>query len=228
MTVKDLLHLGRRRWYIFALGLVCAVTGSLILKAEPWTYVARTEFVMISPANSAGVVIPEDTRTSLISFADVVTRKFNDEEPTHTLSSPSATLFGNGIRKGSSVKLLNSGTQWQSSFAGPVISVQVVGSTEAQVQNELDSIASRIARITKDVQDGRGINAKTYITSEVDPTRIVISAFGPTRTSRTKGTLLLIACALGISMLVARALDTWDLRRMRRQAKLPADLQIRA
>lgn len=227
MTVHDLMRLVIRRWYIFVLGLACAITGSIALKSEPWTYVANTEFVMNSPVSSLDFEAPEDTRNTLISFADVVSRKFNAEEFTQPLSSPSATLFGNGLRKGTSVKLLNSGTQWQSSYSGPVISVQVIDSTDAAVQQELDDIAVKIKRITKNVQDELGVANNSQISAETDPTRTVISAFGPTKTSRIKGVVLLICLSLGISMLIARGLDSWVSRKTCRQSTATGELSAR-
>ena len=215
MTVKDMIGLAVRRWYVFALALTLAAVGSLTANSSSLVFVAGTEFVMAAPGASADFDAPGETRETLVAFADVVVRQLNADDPTQHLSSPSSTLFGNGIRHGVSARLSDSGTQWKSAFTSPVISVQVVDSSERGVQQQLDQISARILRITHDIQQASGARPSSFIQASTDPTRIVVSSFGPTRTSKIKSYAVLTAVSLCISMLVAVGMDQREIRRRR-------------
>lgn len=228
MTVNDFFRLAVRRWYIFLIGIACAMTAVVTLNAEPWVYIAHTEFVMVPPKNSGSFHPPEDTEQTLIAFADVVARRFNDEEPTRHLSSPSSTLVGNGFRDGTSVRLANYGTQWQSSFGAPIISVQVAGSSPAEAREMLDQVAARISAVTADIQGKSGAQAASYITAETDPSRITTSEFGPSMTSKLKAGALLVGIALCLSMLVARGVESWLSHQERKRFAADEPLGLKA
>lgn len=214
MTVLDLIGLISRRWYVFVIALVCALAGVLALTTSQRMFVTQTEFVMTAPGTSLGFAPPEDTTATLVDFADIVARQYNAEKPTNVLTSPSATLFGNGLRAGTSVTLANSGSQWSSAFGSPVISVQIVESSGQKVQEQLDDIATRINRITKEVQIKSGAKPESFIVASSDPTRIVIGSFGPTRTSKLKGEAIIMFVAMCLATFIAAGLDR---RRPRKQ-----------
>lgn len=227
MTVNEFFLLAVRRWYIFLIGIACAMASVLALNAESWVYIAHTEIAMVAPKNSGNFQAPEDTEQTLIAFADVVARRFNDQDPTRHLSSPSSTLVGNGFRDGTSVRLANSGTQWQSQFGAPIISVQVAGSSPEEAREMIDRITARITAVTAEIQDQSGAQAVSYITAETDPSRITTSEFGPTWTSKIKAGALLVGVALCLSMLVARGVESWlsSQERKRLAAVEPLDLK---
>lgn len=215
MTVKDMIGLALRRWYVFAVAVACASLSIVALNSSNLVFVAQTEFVMVAPGASADFDAPGETRETLVAFADVVVRQLNADDPTEHLSSPSSSMFGNGIRHGVSARLSDSGTQWKSAFQSPVISVQVVDSSDRGVQQQLDAISTRIVRITHDIQQSSGAKPSSFIHAATDPTRIVISSFGPTRTSKIKAYAVLTAVSLCISMIIAVGMDQRVSRRQR-------------
>lgn len=207
MTISGLLRLSAQRWYIFAIGFFCAIFGFMGVNTGQQIFVSETEFAMVPPVPSVDYVPPDDTQQTLISFADIVARTLNAEDATVVLSSPTATLFGNGIRRGVSASLANGGTQWTSSHGSPIITVQVVDSTGEAVQMELDAITERVERITRELQVATGAKPASFITAETDASRTSINSFGPTRTSKLKGAVVMFAVALCASTIVAEALE---------------------
>ncbi len=212
MTIVTFASLMARRWYLFVIALGCVLVGSFYLNSGQRVFVTTAEFVMVGPGTSLGFEPPGDTRETLINFADVVSRTLNAEHPTYGLSSPAATLFGNGLRSGVSVRLANSGSQWNSSFASPVITVQILDSSAEKVQGQLNEVTKSINTITRDIQVGSGARPATLITADSDPTRIIISSFGPTRTSKTKGVAVMASVAVCIATIIGKGLD-WRAKR---------------
>lgn len=217
MTVAGLFRLIGRRWYVFAAGLLCAVAAILFLGTGQRLYSTQVEIVMLPPGTSLNFEMPDTMRVSLVNFADVTVREFNAQNPTHVLSAPKASLFGNGIRRGTSVQLANSGTQWSPSFGTPVISIQVIASSPEQVLSELNSSAAKIRKLTQQIQSATGAEPASFIEPDFDATRVNVYSFGPTRAGTLKANLALVAVSLCVSSLAADLLD----RRLSKRRESP-------
>ncbi|WP_104091149.1 hypothetical protein [Arthrobacter sp. GMC3] len=207
MTVDKLIQLCAKRWYVFIVVLTCATAAIFGLNTNVRLYTAQVEFIMVSPGTSVNFGMADETRVSLVNFADIVVREFNDKTPTYSLSAPKASLFGNGIRDGISVRLADSGTQWSPSFGTPVITVQIISSSPDQVLAKLDEISTRIQDLTSKIQSDIGASPATFIKADFDRTSIDIHSFGPTRAGKLKAEVTIIAVAFCLSTIIAEFID---------------------
>lgn len=225
MTSHDLVHIMLRRWFVVAFFILCAVITVFVLDTKQRHYVAQTELVMVAPGSVAVSGSPYGSTETLVDFAGVVERRFNASSPTQHLSSPSATLFGNGIRNGVSVRLTNSGGQWNYSFDRPILEVQVIDSNIETVHENMQSVESRVRKIVHDLQTDAHAKPKSMISVYSDTEGANITSFGSTRTGRVKGIALICGVAVVISVPFSIALDKL-LKRRKAHTNMPATTGI--
>jgi hypothetical protein len=213
MTTREVLDALARRWYVVAVGLLGSALLILAFGGAHRFYTMQTEYVLVGPGSPAIAGLPDGRAETLINFAGVVQQRYIATHPTVTLSSPSATLFGNGVREGVSVQLSDGGSQWQHSFNRPVLIVQVIGSDPDQVEHALDGVTKDLEQITRQIQVDAGAAPNTYITVFNDAQHTEIGSFGSSHTGAVKGSGLIVLIGLGASAAAALVLDRKLLRR---------------
>lgn len=220
MTVLALWKVLLARWYVVLLGLAVTATAFASLADSPRVYSAQTDVVFVLPGNVAIRGLNDGFAETLINFSGLVEQKVNEGRSSLKLSSPSATLFGTGVREGSSISLADAGGQWQRSFNRPVLSVQVVDSSPEEVTVVMTAIVRDIARTAESLQAESGTDSSKFITVETAPESIEITSFGATRMSTAKGLVALTTVGAGLT-LAAALLSDRAITRIRNRTKVP-------
>jgi len=192
MTRFELVRLLLRRWYVVLAVAVATVIGAGLVQHPASVYSAEVNVMFLPPD---GVLM--DQTESLIYFAAMVERDFNQGHTEPRVSSASATLYGAGVRKGYSVSLFDTGGQWQTNFNRPVLQVEVVDSSPAAVQTQLDAILAKIDSIAAQAQSRSGVASAKMIRSNQSPNPAVIVRAGGSRWRATAGMIFL---GLGVAI----------------------------
>lgn len=207
MTTAQLITVLLRRRFVVLAGVACtwAVGGALLL--IPRVYGTQMEVVFVAPGGAA-LSRPGDAFTEpMINFAGLVALKVNGDHPSVRLSSPTAALYGLGVREGVSVALADSGGQWGSIYKSPVIRIQVVNSSPEEVASVLYETVTEIASAATSIQNDSGVKDGDKIGMETVPDQAEVFAYTRTRTSETKA--MAAVAVLGLS-LTACAATLWD------------------
>lgn len=207
MTMYDLFRLVVRRWYVYALGLLIVVSTAVWLDNSPRIYTATAELQFVQPTTLPEDIAGKDQRDTLIKFAGAVARKYDDAYPNLRLSSPSASIFGNGTREGIAVHLAAVGNQWTTTFVRPVIQIQIATPDGDSVLPKIREVASKIDAIALAMQDGAGAAKNYEITTSVDLDLVTVNSFGHTRTGRVSGAGVLFGATMILATLTAIGLD---------------------
>ncbi|MGO4383807.1 hypothetical protein [Specibacter sp. RAF43] len=214
MTRFELVRLLVRRWYVVLAVAVATVIGVGLLQPPTVVYGAKVNVMFLPPD---GVLM--DQTESLIYFAALVERTFNQGHAAPRVSSASATLYGAGVRQGYSVSLFDTGGQWQTNFNRPVLQVEVVDSGAAAVQTQLDAIFTKIDTIARQTQAEAGVKPAKMIRSNQSPSPPVIVRVGGSRSRVAAGML-----CLGLGFAVGACYYT-DRILARRRRRIPAALR---
>ncbi|RAN76511.1 hypothetical protein B5P43_23220 [Bacillus sp. SRB_336] len=210
MTRFELVRLLVRRWYVVLAVAVATVLGVGLVQHPTQVYSAEVNVMFLPPD---GVLM--DQTESLIYFTAMLERQFNQGHADPKVSSASATLYGAGVRQGYSVSLYDTGGQWQTNFNRPVLQVEVVDSSQAAVQAQLDEILAKIDAIATQSQALAGVKPASMIRSNQSPSPAVIVHVGGSRWRAAAGMLCL---GLGLSVGACYYTDLFMARRHRRRS----------
>ena len=214
MTPAQLSAVLRRRWYVIFAGLCCTGLAFWGLSQSAAVYAAQSDLVFLEPG------LPGESRTltgtgpqTLIDFTAIVERKVLAGAHTAKLASPTASLFGTGIREGTSIGMLDTGGQWLSSFSRPVLSVQVAAASPEKVSAEMDRVLAEVRAVSDALQSDAGAGPETWISVERAPEELIIFSFGKTRMGETKALAVLALTGFGLSCSAAAGIDAHLARR---------------
>lgn len=193
-----------RRWYLVVLSIICMLPVLYSAHGAGGVFYSSADVLFLPPAASVGGNSLRADPGRTVYYAAIVERQFNGERQDNTPRPTSAPLYGTGIQNGYAVYLPNAGGQWQSNFNKPALTIEVVGETSSEVQNQMDQIVQQIQELAKVPQQEMGIKSGSYIATEISPERPSISYVG-IRGSRAEGALVLLT--LGIAIGVAHLGD---------------------
>lgn len=213
MTIIQLIRILRRRWYVLVVGAVCTVAAVTVFSQNERVYFAQTNVVFEAPGSPTVAGVDNGFSESLNYFAAVVERTVNGSSASVRLSSPTATLYGIGIRQGSSVSLADGGGQWSHVFDRPILSVQVVDSSPERVNAGMAAVISDISTAAESMQSESGAPIDARITVTTTPEQPEIASFGQTSTSRIKGAASMVSVGFLLSASAACILESPALRR---------------
>ena len=211
MTSRMLLTAMVRFWYVTLAGVLLTVAAVLASQNSPGVYWTQFDVVLLPPAEPLYPNRLESPPFDMTSMAGVMVVQFNGGVAPQRTSSSDTTLYGEGVRDGSRVRLRDNGTQWSTLFNVPVIDVQVVGRSEQSVNRQAARITSRLRTILTQRQDQLGIQRAARITLTTAPT--------PPAVTHVVGSRSRAVLAIGLT---GAALTTvalgWLERRRRRRA----------
>lgn len=158
-------------WWPVVIGGMAAtlVAGLLATTRSEGVYWAEISVVFLPPTGPTPGNVLEGYSASLIHFAGAVEREVNSGSRAPRLSSPNATLYGAGVRDGSSVTLVDEGGQWESEFNRAALIVEVVAPTADEVRNRSAALVTQIDRTAMTLQRDAGVDADRLITVTVAP-----------------------------------------------------------
>lgn len=213
MTSRDLLRLVFRRWYLMLLGALLTVGALYSVARQPGVYFTSYDVVLLPPSSKLSPNTIEDPRYGITPMAGLIVADYNAGHRQTLLGSPDTTLYGEGIRSGSRVRMPNRGSQWQPLYTTPNIDVQVVGATSGEVAVEAKRIGAQLTRLVEERQDELGVKQSMRMTTLVSAPDPVIAYVGGSRAR--------VALGIGIvgitsSTVAVVALERWWVRRSRR------------
>lgn len=215
MTVAQLVSLLIRRWFVVAAGVACTWLVSTALMLTPPVYAAQMDVVFVVPGGVASSRTDDAFAEPLINFTSVVAVRVNAVRPSVTLSSPTAELYGLGVREGVSVTMADAGGQWERIFNAPVIRIQAVDSSPARVSSALDEVVADISAASTAIQDESGVVPSVRIGIETVPRQPEVFAYSRTRTSEAKATAAAWILGLSLTAFAATLSDRWARSRRR-------------
>jgi len=194
MTAIQLIRVMLRRWYLLlAFAIITVAVLGAVSRAQG-VYWTQVNVVFLPPSNVNQL---EDHTDGVVQFAAVIERQLNGNNTGITKGGGGATLYGEGVRRGSEVSLLNSGGQWGNNFNRQVLSIQVVDSTPERVAAKLDSVGAEIDRLVQAQQDQQGVARVDQITTLESPSVAPITHVAGSSTRAAIGVIALGA-SLGI------------------------------
>lgn len=221
MTVAEFVRALRSRWFVAALGVVASVAFAVLATTPRPLFWTQTDVLFVAPGASGSGVFDDSTRDGLTAFVSMVERDVNGGTVTR-LSSPTATIYGAGIRTGYSVVLPNLGNQWQNSFARPVLSLQVVDEDPEEVQRVRAEALQRIYDSADRLQADVGVDPDSYITVEPVTPDPVISYVGTSGAGRMRALAVLTGLGVAVTAVVVVEFDRAILRRREWAGRAPA------
>ncbi len=209
MTMAQLLRLLVRRWYVVIAGVACTGLACAALMLTPPAYTAQMDVVLVVPGGATSSRTDDAFAEPLINFTSVVAVRVNAMRPSVKLSSPTADLYGLGVREGVSVTLADAGGQWESIFNAPVIRIQAVDSSPDRVASALNGVVADISLASTSIQDESGVGQSARIGIETVPLRPEVFAYTRNRTSEAKATVAAWVLGLSLTASAAALSDRW-------------------
>jgi hypothetical protein len=189
-----------RRWaaLVVVLGLLITLAIAYRVARKPGVYWAQIDVVFLPPASSYNPNTLVSTSDGVISLAGVVGKMVDAHPVAARVVSPTVMLAHQGIRHGWSVTLPNDGGQWADNFDKPLLDVQAVGSTPAEVTGTVNRLVSRINLTLSGLQ--AKVPQADRVTTELNPSQVQVF-YDPGRRLRA----LVASLAVGVAVTVVAA-----------------------
>jgi hypothetical protein len=183
-----------RRWaaLVVALGLLLTVAITYRVARKPGVYWAQIDVVFLPPASSYNPNTLVSTSDGVISLAGVVGKMVDPHPVAARVVSPTIVLADQGIRHGWSVTLPNEGGQWSDNFDKPLLDVQAVGSTAAEVTGTVNRLISQINLTLAGLQ--AQVPRADRVTTELNPSQVQVF-YEPGRRLRALAACLAVGVA---------------------------------
>lgn len=197
------------------LGLV--VTGSLVtyVYSVPGVYRSQVNVVLVQPTN-VPVNDFDNSNESLIAMAGTVATLVNGPVSNQRSVSPGVSLTGEGIYHGYSIRVPNSGGQWDYKFDNPVLNIQATGSSAVEAESNMATALEKVRSALHDIQAGSGVAPSAMIDTILnpgDPQSFL------DRGSRSRAVLATTVLALAVTVAAIIAFDRWSIERARGKAQ---------
>jgi O-antigen ligase len=184
--------------------LLIAALGTAALLRGPTVYTARAEIAFSPPVSLSSTAPYLHYVERMIEYTTLVSREYNDRYPTVQLSSPRATLSGNGVRDGISVRPSTTGPQWEPDFDRSVIVVTVNAPSAEEAMDRVAEAVVRAERVSTDLQDRASVPARQRITSSSNPHDIELVHAGRSAASTALGAGVLAVVAVALATALTR------------------------
>jgi hypothetical protein len=210
VTFVDLVRTCLRRWPVVLMGLMLTAVALVPVKATPGVYWVQADVVLLAPRtpstpNSLGV-----SSASLIAFAGVLERQYNDGKADPATASSQVTLVDQGILDGVSVQLPNAGGQWNAYYNQPVLQVQAAGPSATAVESSITGVIARLRVMLRQRQADLGVVEANRVSADVSPRTPEILYYAG---ARNQAALLVIVVGMGLTIAAAVVIDVSSTRR---------------
>lgn len=195
MTIRELIVVIGRRWYVVLATLLIAATMTAWFESSGGTYSTRTvvRFVLTEHAT----LLPDNGNQDedIIGFASLVAAEVNGGRPAGGYARADAPFYGAGVREGIMVSLPNIGGQWQANYSQADIELHIVGQTRSWVEDRQRELTERVQSQARELQDHVGAAPDMRITTSIAPLTMRIEYVSPTRSSRLAAYAAMAAAA---------------------------------
>lgn len=178
MALWELIRAALRSWPLVVAGAVVTLLVAYGTTLDAGVYWSRTQVVFLAPQSAAFPNTLRTTSEDIIITAGVVAKAVAGPDRVTKYASPDATLVGEGLREGWSIRLPDTGGQWATHFAQQVLYVEVVGTTAEEVDERQAALVDRIAEELHELQSGAGVAPVNEITVTVAPESTVVHHVG--------------------------------------------------
>ena len=201
VTAWDVLLAGRRRWRVVVTGMFITCLAALYLGRLPGVYWSQVNVVFQQPLTPQTPNSLQFQSESLIDLAGLVGRRAAGPGTGSGPVSDSVTLVGLGVTDGYSVSLPNSGGQWAYNFDKPVLDVQAVGPTAADVSSKLQRAVGQIQTELAAEQQRFGVSPANTVKTRLNPQDPAVHYDKGSRSRTLLATLLLGLGATGTAVI---------------------------
>jgi hypothetical protein len=221
MTLAKLSRRVGWRGYIYGVAAAAALVGIAFLLSTPKVYSVQGD-ISFSPPDEVVATAPFASYVeTMIGYTAAVDRLYKDTYPTTQLSSPTASLFGNGVHEGVSVGISTVGSQWRVGVDRPVIVVKVNAPSQTQAMEDLTRVLRQVEALSIQLQEDTGVPVAQRIQTTWDEGEITVESVNSTKTGVVKGAAVLMVVALLFAGLAASAVDAIQRHGRRRGAGIP-------
>lgn len=207
------LHSMRRFWAVVAVGLALTASAAVKVRALPGTYYSQVDVLFLVPAESASANRLLIVTRGLIATAGVVARSVGEAGAQPV--SDGVTLVGEGVRRGYSIRLPNSGGQWEQSHDRAQLDLQATGATPQDVRTTMEHLIGRVNADLLARQTALGVRPENLIHTRLSPPAVPVYYSSGSHVRALASTLCL---GTGLSLGLAVLLDTVRPRRRRTSA----------
>ena len=169
MTIWTLAWAVRRQWALAVVGMLLTAAGLYWTSTVSGVYYQQVRVVFLPPAAPNSPNRYQHMSGSVILTADRVARELGLDPRSPQPVSPLVTIVDQGIRRGSIVRLPNTGGQWAYNYEDPVLDVQVAGATPAEVTATSREIVHRIRQRMLTDQVAAGVPSALRIETTLSP-----------------------------------------------------------
>lgn len=215
MTLWNLARAALRRWIVLVAGAVATLGLVYTTTLDDGVFWSRTQVVFLAPPSAAYPNALRTTSEDLIITAGVVAKAVSGPEEVTKYASPDATLVGEGVRDGWSIRLPDTGGQWATHFAEQVLYVEIVAATAEEVEARQTEIIGQIVTELDRLQRDAGVEPVNDITVTVAPESTVVHHV---RGSRARSAGMAAVLGAGATFAVIALLES---RGRRRAAAVP-------
>lgn len=207
MTLWDLVRAALRRWTVLVAGALVTLGLMYSTTLDDGVFWSRMQVVFLAPPSAAYPNALRTTSEDLIITAGVVAKTVSGPDKVTKYASPDATLVGEGVRDGWSIRLPDTGGQWATHFAEQVLYVEVVAATAEEVEARQGEIIAQIVAELDRIQRDAGVAPVNDITVTVAPESTVVHQVRGSRARSVgmAGVLGVCATFAVIAVLEARA-----------------------
>jgi hypothetical protein len=174
MTLWDLVRAALRRWPVVVAGAVVTLVAAYGTTLDDGVFWSRTQVVFLAPASTDYPNMLRTTSEDIIITAGVVAKAVAGPDAVTKYASPDASLVGEGVRDGWSLRLPDTGGQWAPHFNQQVLYVEVVAATPQEVKERQAVLIDRVAGELRSLQRGAGVAPVNSITVTVAPESMVV------------------------------------------------------
>ena len=174
MTLWNLVRAALRRWTVLVAGAVATLGLMYSTTLDDGVFWSRTQVVFLAPPSTDYPNSLRTTSEDLIITAGVVAKSISGPDAVTKYASPDATLVGEGVRDGWSIRLPDTGGQWAPHFAEQVLYVEVVSATADQTATRQGEIVAQIAEELDRLQRDARVAPVNDITVTVAPESTVV------------------------------------------------------
>lgn len=169
MNLLLLLRAFTRAWQVVTLCAAGTCAAFFVAWSTPGVYYAQADVIFLRPVNRDVPNALSVSSSSVIATAGVIERLVNVGPESPRVTSTDVSLVSEGVRRGTSVQLPNSGGQWANNFDQPKLHVQVVDSTPELAQDRLDRITAQIDELLRERQAASQAAPDTWMRTQLSP-----------------------------------------------------------